>query len=590
MPYVVWFANGLSKSYRADYSGQDYSHNNFAMSEHNYAVDIESTIHVAGVPKITGHFGRITVLLGANGTGKSRVLRRLRDTSSSIFGEDRSPVYIEGGRVIVIPNAIGIDLFSFNQFGTLQLAYQTFRTNRLTPTSNRSRDAFYLLARKDAVAKEQHSDAVTEWQRNGCAGTCPSIEETQLEKLFKLFSEVFPEIRIRLEGEGNQITCHKNSQTYPTNELSDGERQVLFILADIALTAEPNSVIFADEPELNLNSQLAVRLWDAIENYLPDAVFVYGTHNISFAMRPSVDRIFVLSGRGEAAIQVESVLDIDPDDAREFLGAIPAILAAPAAIAVEGEDSSFDSGFYKWLLGRPELVIVPLGGCTDVKAAVTRTGIWDKLASSVRLAGIIDRDYRDDAFLIGSNEPCTILDYHEAESYLCHPEIFCAIAQALGTAERMPTELEIEQQIINYFEQNIVSIALNRMAYRAQIRLNVSLQRSTFKGITDEAAIRELIKKEADLEAEKAYRYIGAEATLKIFDEELQRCQQALSDKDIDRVLQLAEGKELLARLARRAGCKDTAALARAAYKHLDVNNFEKLRSLMRRVQNTLAL
>jgi ABC-type branched-subunit amino acid transport system ATPase component len=413
------------------------------MDEHYYHVEMSAQQGV-GIPQISANFGRITVLLGSNGTGKSRALRQIRDRVGA-FGEPSRPVvYIEGGRVITIPGAISYDFNTFNEFGTVQRARNTFKSRRLAGMAARTRDAFYLLERRGVELKTQHSDAVSEWQRSGCSGECPHIEENPLDRLFKMFSEVFPEIAMRLEGDDNkQLICIKNSQPYPATELSDGERQVLFILADIALTAEPESLIIADEPELNLNPQLAGRLWDTIEARLPNAIFVYATHNISFAMRPSIECIIALSGRGQPAMQVDSVGDIDPADARDFLGAIPAILAAQLAVVVEGEESSFDSGFYKWVVGQPEVAVVPLGNCHEVYAATTRTGVWNRLASSVQLVGVVDRDYRDDLFLNKYQGTCLSLAYHEAESYLCHPTVFSAIARALGTAEIIPTEQEV---------------------------------------------------------------------------------------------------------------------------------------------------
>lgn len=259
------------------------------------------------------------------------------------------------------------------------------------------------------------------WQANGCLGACPVAEPDPLRSLFTMFSEVFPEIILTIENANKELFAYKNSQRYSVSELSDGERQVLFILADIAHSAEPNSLIIADEPELNLNSQLANRLWDTIEGRLPDAVFVYATHNVGFALRQSIECVIALSGRGAPAMLMKSINDLEEKDARDLLGAVPAILAAPAAVGVEGTTTSFDNSFYTWLLKRTDIAIVSLGSCQDVIAATTRRGFWQELAPSVKLIGIIDQDYRAETTLVGADEFCHILEYHEAESYLCYP-------------------------------------------------------------------------------------------------------------------------------------------------------------------------
>jgi len=83
---------------------------------------------------------------------------------------------------------------------------------------------------------------------------------------------------------------------------------------------------------------------------------------------------------------------------------------------------------------------------------------------------------------------------------------------------------------------------------------------------------------------------IGSEATISIFDEELERCTQAFNNQDIDEILRLIPGKKLLAKIAPKTGCKDTAALARAAYKHLKPESFPPLRLLKEEIQSSLGL
>jgi len=402
-----------------------------------------------------------------------------------------------------------------------------------------------------------------------------------------MFSEVFPEIQLRLENENKDLMVYKAEQRYSITELSDGERQVLFILADIALSAEPNSLIIADEPELNLNSQLAARLWDTIEGRLPDAVFVYATHNISFALRPSADRVIALSGRGEPAIILDDINSLDATDARDLLGAIPAILASPAALGVEGEEASFDREFYHWILNRTDVAVVPLGSCQDVVAATTRTGIWDRLAASIKLLGVIDRDYRSDAVLSTLGATCLALGYHEAESYLCNPQIICTVAERLGTLAKLPTVSEIEDAIRAFFVENRLKTAATRMSFRAFITLSVSLQNSQLRNL-NEADLKEIIRLEADKEAAKAAGYVGGTVAVTIFEEELARCDAALNDSSISSILQMCPGKELLRKIAPLSGCKDAAMLARAVYKHVRVNEIPVLNDLATSLQSRL--
>lgn len=557
------------------------------MSETSYPISISGRESL-GIPNIEANFGRITVLIGANGSGKSKVLQHMVSMDSE-FGDLRRPVtFIEGGRVINIPAEMSFDNSIYNEFSTPTQAEHTIRQKKRAPAVDRVRHVLFLLDRMTTDVKVQHSDAVTAWQEAGAQGACPIPEEAPLLKLFRMFSEVFPEIRLSYNKDTNWLGCYRNNSFYPPSHLSDGERQTFFILADVLLTTAADSLIIVDEPELNLNARLADRLWNTIEDSLPNAIFVYATHSIGFAMRQNVDKVIALSSRGLPAIVVDDINQIPPHDVREFLGSIPAIISSPGALAVEGIDTSFDGGFYRWVVGNQEIAVVPLGGNTDVTAAVTRRGIWEKLAPEVKLAGVIDRDYRSDTQLSESDGRCIVLDYHEAESYLCEPILLSTLANALGIAEPLPTVEELESVILTYFNSGLLRIAVNRMARRAQIRLGVSLPKVALKNINDEQSLRQVVEQEAIREEAKAGKVIGSAAVLAILEAEIKRCRTAYDDKKIEEILKLAPGKELLDSLAHRIGCKDSAAVARAAFKHLDVGNFKNLAALRTRINSAL--
>ena len=558
------------------------------MKTANYPIMLGGEGDTTGMPRIVTDFGRITVLLGSNGTGKSKALSQIRSMGSS-FGSSRPVVYIEGGRVITPPVAVqSTDQESYNLFRNHQIAIQNFEGRRGQPIASRNKDVFYVLARRSDTSKVEHSDAVLAWQKTGSVGPCPVKSEDPQEILHSMFNDVFPEITLSIAQDNDRtFQATKGTSQYSVTQLSDGERQVLFVLADIALTAKPESLIVVDEPELNLNAHLAGRLWDAIESRLPEAVFVYATHNVSFAMRPSIECVIALGGRRELAVEIDTVSNLDPNEARELLGAIPAILAAPAALGVEGTDQSFDRDFYAWLLGRTDVAVVPLGGCEDVQAAVSRRGMWDKLAPSICLAGVIDRDYRSDQTLSNAPDSCCILDFHEAESYLCQPEILIAVAEKLGLVASIPTEAKVAQEIVAYFDGTLMRTAINRLNHRARIRLNVSLGAAAARSDLD--SVRTQIATEARSEASKAEQYVGETVALKIFNEEYERCTNARDSANIPEILRLCQGKQLLRILAPLAGCNNESMYVRAVYKHLDLDSFTSLKGLRVELEGALA-
>jgi hypothetical protein len=121
------------------------------------------------------------------------------------------------------------------------------------------------------------------------------------------------------------------------------------------------------------------------------------------------------------------------------------------------------------------------------------------------------------------------------------------------------------------------------MAARAQIRLNVAPQAGTIR-LLNEPKLRKLIEDEATIEEAKAQKYMGPAKVISIFDQELKRCQKAVDNKDINEVLKLAPGKELLELLAKYVGCADAAMVARAGIKHLDISRYPHLDALRTKI------
>ncbi len=91
-----------------------------------------------------------------------------------------------------------------------------------------------------------------------------------------------------------KITFRRGDQQFDSAQLSDGEKHLL--LASVFLVAEyPGRFIFlVDEPELYLNEARAIDVWESLEAKFPRAVFLYATHNIVFATRPTVDATYLM--------------------------------------------------------------------------------------------------------------------------------------------------------------------------------------------------------------------------------------------------------------------------------------------------------
>ena len=61
---------------------------------------------------------------------------------------------------------------------------------------------------------------------------------------------------------------------YKGKEMSDGERVVLYLIAQV-LCVPQNKIIIIDEPEIHLHRSIINRLWDAIEAERKELFFIY---------------------------------------------------------------------------------------------------------------------------------------------------------------------------------------------------------------------------------------------------------------------------------------------------------------------------
>lgn len=525
-------------------------------------------------------FGRVNIFLGANGSGKSKLLAEIRDNATDLTGGSRA-VYIEGGRTIKITDVLQLDHRNVAQYDRLDSALAHYLNKRSQSLADRVFDALIVLDKKDSQLKAQHSDAVEAWRLAGCKTECPPRVKPPLEKLFELFSEIFPQIKLTYSTSARQLMAHKGESAYGPSNMSDGEKQVFSILADLIELDDQHKLVIADEPELNLHPELAERLWTLLENEFPDKWFIYATHNISFALRPNVDKVWVLSANTENITEFSGLDSLPRGEVAAFLGAIPGILSAHDVLVTEGHEKSFDAIFYRWLLDNPKIEIYPAGGCSDVASVVKKSGLWSKIATSIQLRGVIDSDYRSTEFLTNlASDQIAALDLHEAESYLCVPEIICSVARRIASQEQLLEEQTVADQIISELSNQRMAIAARRLFARSQISVGVTLDRTALAGATDANALANLLRSACEAELARADQALNPDTIVTDLEDELAKIDAIVSAGDVAAALKTLPGKELANKLAPKAGCKNAADLMRSLTRNFSADDFEATKSL----------
>lgn len=525
-------------------------------------------------------FDRVNVILGANGAGKSTFLQELKTQIPSLLPGTKA-VYIEGGRTITIKDILQLDHTNVAQYDRLESALAAYEGKRVSSLASRVFDALVVLEKKGIQLKSTHSDDVESWVEGGQKTEYPKRKQPPLDRLFELFNEIFPQIILSFSNDARRLSAIKNGSSYGPSQLSDGEKQVFSILADLIELDDSHKIIIADEPELNLHPELAERLWTLIENEFPQKLFIYATHSINFALRENVEKIYILSSDSENITEFKNFEDLDRSEFSAFLGGLPGILSTNKVVVTEGHEKSFDSIFYRWILGDNSIEIYPGGGCTDVVGIVSKNGMWDKISSSITLIGIIDADYRNDVYLNSFNDnSLSILELHEAESFLCLPEILVSIADRIGSQENTITKEFISEKIFSTLETQKLSIAAKRLFSQAKISLGVSLQRKILSGIDTQEALIKHLKSASESEIQKAVEAVGQDVLEEQLINEIKYIDKALSNKDIIQALKLLPGKELLNQLAPKAGCRNSTDIMRSLRRNFKPEDFTPTKQL----------
>ena len=300
----------------------------------------------------------------------------------------------------------------------------------------------------------------------------------------------------------------------------------------------------------------------------------------------SVETRILLGRRSEPAQPLPDITGLDSQRAEEFLGAIPAIVVARNVVAVEGKEESFDTTFYQWLLG-DEYKIVPVGSCESVGAAARGAGLWSKIATTVRIRGVIDRDYRTDVEIEKlCQDNLVVLDFHEAESYLCEPKFVFDFSQSLQI--KPVTCTEIEDKILNFAAQQANQTAYARTMRRAFFRFQLADASMDWVSRVDIPQILTQLEQSVSKEIQRLST-MNAEAVQSLFLSEKKRIDDLIGRRDATSLLAIVPGKELLMDLVRLLGLRRFGRVPERCFSQDDAGEYPHLAKLRNRILDAFA-
>lgn len=280
-----------------------------------------------------------------------------------------------------------------------------------------------------------------------------SHEQTTNEKLDSLaeFRSVFnhffsPKTFVGYRSAGaigkGQVVVDSPFGSHDTDSLSDGEKEMLHVLAYLYRLRSLANVVLWDTPELHLNAALESRLFEAIRQIAPKNQYWIATHSLELINAVPLDSVFVLRQQGNSSV-VERASGEDRKARvaiyKDMGAQVGLQLVSSVVVFVEGKDASSDKRVLDQLVAPsvPGVNFVSGGSCENLFAAGTRANrLLEQACSNGDFFAVVDRDYRDEKEVSGLTQRYKsrlfVWNVHEIENVFLEPNILHQTLSFLG--------------------------------------------------------------------------------------------------------------------------------------------------------------
>ena len=200
-------------------------------------------------------------------------------------------------------------------------------------------DFDYLV---QALFAEQANKSLETHQR-ARRGEREKPEPTKFERLTEIWERLLPDRKLHITGDNIEVSVAGTYARYSASEMSDGERAIFYMIGQ-TLSADGNSVVIIDEPELHVHRSIMAKLWDELEAARPDCAFVFITHDLEFAASRAAQKFVILDFEPTPRWKIEAV----PEDTGFSEELTTLILGSRRPVLfVEGTEASLDYAIYR---------------------------------------------------------------------------------------------------------------------------------------------------------------------------------------------------------------------------------------------------
>jgi len=392
-----------------------------------------------------------TVIIGANGAGKSSLINELRKNSI-----DEMYVLPAQKLLYFVSNTFGRDSINKDQY-IANLKNVETKYNTIQIQTQKIEDDFSSAFTKLITLWVKDFAKVATDNARGAG----EVSIALLDRVEQIWNQIFPEITFYPEPNDRVLEVIRNGNKYSINGLSDGERCVLFYIGNVLLAPE-NSYIVVDEPETFLNAAVYNELWDLLISERHDCQFIFASHNMDF-VQSRTNATYIWCKKFEAPYNLEyqkldDSLNLPLNLLTEVSGTKKPILFC------EGTKTSIDYQIYSKLFSE-FCFVKPVQGHKQV---IQHTKAYNnlQLLHGNTAYGIIDNDWMNESSIQEQKEQnIFVLPFNEVEMMLVDEAVVKSCLHFDDDKEKQRKFENFQQSIIKSCEEKkdkIISLALKK--------------------------------------------------------------------------------------------------------------------------------
>ena len=421
---------------------------------HSYDSIFPQVLYNFKVIKLFSFIAKIdstTVIIGANGAGKTSLINELRKNSID--------------QMYVLPAQ-----------KLLYFVSNTHNRNRITKEKY-IQDLKEVNIKYDTIEIQTHqieddfsgtfTKLITLWVKDFAkvmtdnARGVGEVSIALLDRVEQIWNQIFPEITFYPESDDRVLEVVRNGDKYSINGLSDGERCVLFYIGNVLLAPE-NSYIVVDEPETFLNGAVYNELWDLLISERPDCQFIFASHNMDF-VQSRTNATYIWCNKFEAPYDFDYE---QLEESQEFPLSILAEVSGTRKpiLFCEGTKTSIDYQIYSKLFSE-FCFVKPVQGHKQV---IHHTKAYNdlQLLHGNTAYGIIDNDWMNESSIQEQKEQnIFVLPFNEVEMMLVDEAVVKSCLHFDDDKEKQQKFENFQQSIIESCKEKkdkIISIALKK--------------------------------------------------------------------------------------------------------------------------------